>query len=247
MSTSTRLLPGTTRDPLYPDSDGQPMGETDFHLLATTHLYYALKRWYRKRDDVYVAANMLLYYEEGDPTKFRGPDVMVCKGVVGKHPRRSFRTWEEGVVPAIIIEVTSKKTRKEDQVDKPRIYSTLGVKELYLFDPEAEYLRPQLKGFQLIRRKYAPLIENDDGRLLSNELGLLLEIQGYLLRLVDPATGTRLPTDEELAEEAQQASLARKEAKKAKREAGKAKRRAAWLEAELARLRHDRPGGENQG
>ena len=52
------------------------------------------------------------------------------------------------------------------------------------------------------------------------------------------------PTDEELAEEAQQGSLARKEAKKAKREADKAKRemqaakrRAAELEAELARLR----------
>lgn len=244
MSISVRPLPGTTKDPLYPDSDGVPMGETDFHVLATTHLYYALKRWYRKREDVYVAGNMLLYYEEGNPTKFRGPDVMVCKGVVGKHPRRSFRTWEEGVVPAVIIEVTSKKTRKEDQVEKPPIYSALGVKELFLFDPEGEYLRPRLKGFELVRRKYVPLTADDDGRLFSRELGLTLLIEGYLLRLIDRETGKALPTDEELAEEAQQGSLARKEAKKAKREADKAKRemqaakrRAAELEAELARLR----------
>lgn len=234
MSTAIRPLPGTTRDPLYPDSDGVPMGETDFHVLAATHLYYALKRWYRKREDVYMALNMLLYYEESDPSKFRGPDVMVCKGVVGKHLRRSFRTWEEGVVPAVIFEVTSKKTRQEDQVEKPRVYSSLGVKELYLFDPEGDYLRPRLKGFELIRKKYVPLSTDDNGRLFSKELGLLLAIEDHLLRLIDRETGKPLPTEEELVDEA---ALARKEAQKAKREVQKAKRRTAELEAQLARLR----------
>ena len=28
----TRPLPGTAIDPLYPDSDGKPMGETDYHI-----------------------------------------------------------------------------------------------------------------------------------------------------------------------------------------------------------------------
>lgn len=244
MSISTRPLPGTTIDPLYPDSDGLPMGETDYHFIAITHLYYALKRWYRKRKDVHVAANMLLYYEEGNPNAFRGPDVMVSKGVAGNHLRRSFRTWEEGVVPTVIIEVTSKKTRKEDQVEKPPLYAALGVKELVLFDPTGDYLRPRLKTFQLVGRKYVPLTPDRDGRPFSAELGLSLEVEDYLLRLVDPATGKRLPTEEELDEEAQQASLARGEAKKAKREADRAKReakaatqRAADLEAELARLR----------
>lgn len=254
MSISIPPLPGTTRDPLYPDSDGVPLGETDFHVLAATHLYYALKRRYRQQEDVYVAVNMLLYYEEGDPSKFRGPDVMVCKGVAGNHLRRSFRTWEEGVVPTVIFEVTSKKTRQEDKIEKPLVYAALGVKELFLFDPEGEYLRPRLQGFELRRRKYAPLTANADGLLLSKELGLLLEIEGNLLRLIDPATGKRLPTDEELADEAQQATLARREAKKAKRQAAKAKgelqaakQRAAELEAELARIRGLPPtGGKNQ-
>ncbi|HVA49127.1 MAG TPA: hypothetical protein VNH11_22380, partial [Pirellulales bacterium] len=105
MSLLVRPLPGTARDPLYPDSDGLPMGETDFHFIAIKYLYGALSYWFRSRDDVYVAANMLLYYEERSPAKNRGPDVMVSKGVRGKHRRRSFRTWEEGVVPAAIIEI----------------------------------------------------------------------------------------------------------------------------------------------
>lgn len=67
MSTSIRWLPGTTLDPLYPDSDGVPLGETDYHVLAITHLYYALKRWYRKREDVHAELKRLrrLINDEG--------------------------------------------------------------------------------------------------------------------------------------------------------------------------------------
>src|SRR5579863_5567945 len=98
MSTLIQPLPGTTRDSLYPDSDGLPMGESELHFLVIQYLHGALSYWFRSREDVHVAANMLLYYEEGVPSKYRGPDLMVSKGVRGKHHRRSFRTWEEGVV-----------------------------------------------------------------------------------------------------------------------------------------------------
>ena len=92
---------------------------------------------------------MLLYYEEGNPKALRGPDVMVSKEWWGERARpRSFRTWEEGVVPAVIIEVTSKKTRKEDQIAKPQVYATIGVKELFKFDPPGDYLKPKLQGFE---------------------------------------------------------------------------------------------------
>jgi hypothetical protein len=42
-------LPGTTRDPLYPDSDGQPMGETGFHVRVLIYLRVALQEHYRAR------------------------------------------------------------------------------------------------------------------------------------------------------------------------------------------------------
>lgn len=244
MSTSLRPLPGTTRDPLYPDSDGEPMGETDYHLIALIYLYNALRDWFRLQDNVYVAGDMLLYYEEGNPKARRGPDIMVAKGVVGKHKRRSFRTWEEGLPPTVIIEVTSKKTRHEDEHDKPPVYASIGVKELFLFDPEGDWLRPRLQGYRLERGRYVPIRTNDAGQLFSPELGLTLAIEDHLLRLIDPAAGRLLPTSDELAEEAREAAEARREAKSAKRKENAAKRRIAELEAEIARLRAKLPADE---
>jgi len=40
----------------YPDSDGEPLAETPWHLAAITYLLQALKGRYADRDDVYVAA-----------------------------------------------------------------------------------------------------------------------------------------------------------------------------------------------
>ncbi len=42
MSITTRSLPGTAIDPLYPDCDGKPMGESGFHVAAIIHLHTVL-------------------------------------------------------------------------------------------------------------------------------------------------------------------------------------------------------------
>jgi Uma2 family endonuclease len=265
MSVSTKPLPGTTKDPLYPDSDGEPMGETDFHIAALILLRETLKLYFRARPDVYVAADMFLYYERGNPKACKSPDVMVTKGV-GKHLRRSFRTWEEETVPCVIFEITSRKTRQEDQVDKPAVYARLGVAEYFLFDPEADYLEPPLQGFRLENGKYVPLVADAEGCLTSAELDLRLSAEGYMLRLIDAQTGEPVLTQEERVEqerqrakeerqrakeerqrakqekqraekERQHAEKAKQRAEKEKRRAEKEKRRADDLEAEVARLR----------
>lgn len=241
MSILDRSLPGTTRDPLYPDDDGFNVVETEFHYIAIKYLYGALSHWYRQRDDVYVAADMSLYYEEGIPTKNRGPDILVAKGVRGKHRRRSFRTWEEGVVPAVIIEVTSIGTQHEDEMIKPRVYADIGVKVYYMFDPQGTYLDPRLRGLRLIDGEYELMAADDSGGIFSPELGLRLVPEDELPRLVDSATGKPLRTEEEYAEELEQAlreaDRAKSEANRAKRETEAERRRAAELEAEIARLR----------
>lgn len=234
MSISLHPLPGATRDPLYPDSDGTPMGETEYHSLAITHLYEVLRPWFHRREGFHVAANMLLYYEQGNPLAVRGPDVMVSKGVRGKHLRRSFRTWEEGVAPATIIEVTSSSTKDEDQFVKPAVYARIGVKEYFLFDPVGEYLKPRLQGFRLVTGVYAPIVSRRADRVSSGELGLDLAIDAHLLRVIEPKTGRRLPTREEYRAKLK---LARREAREAKRAAAEVQRRFAALEAEIARLR----------
>ncbi|HEY2252437.1 MAG TPA: Uma2 family endonuclease, partial [Planctomycetaceae bacterium] len=199
MSTiATKPLPGTSIDPLYPESDGEPMGETEYHVLAIIHLFSALTRFYRDRDDVYVAADMFLYYEQGNPKACKAPDVMVVAGVASKHARRSFRIWEEGVAPTVIFEVTSSKTRDEDEVAKPRAYATIGVKEYFVFDPECAGSEPALAGYRLQGGVYRPVPFDAAGLLTSLELRLAFEPESPLLRVIDLQTGKRLPSDSEL-------------------------------------------------
>ena len=232
--TTTNPLPGTIKDPRYPESDGQPMGETQFHILAIMHLYEALDYFFRNHADVYVAVDMFMYYEQGNPSACKAPDVFVAKGVQGKHSRRSFRIWEEGVAPTVIFEVTSDKSRYEDQEAKPRVYAALGVSEYFVFDPDSNHRNPTLEGFRLDGGVYQPLPLDEAGRLKSQELGLALESERPLLRLIDLRTGRRIMTYSEKADEAD-AERARANIELARANAEFA--RTAELEAELARLR----------
>ena len=248
MSISTTPLPGTTPDPLYPDSDGKPLGETQDHILAIIELYMTLERHFKNQQDIHVAADLFLYYEQGNPRACKAPDVMVSKGVCGKHLRRSFRIWEEKAVPTVAFEVTSAKSRREDAVGKPQAYAQVGIAEYFIFDPLDEYLRPRLQGFRLGPNGYESLTPDDGGRLSSHELGLLLAPEGSLLRLTDVLTGAPLPSIAELELQAAQtaeATRAMKRAernaeraiKQAQRDAEQANERAAKLEEELKRLR----------
>jgi len=183
----------------YPESDGKPMGETSFHVAAILYLLSALQAYFRHVADLYVAADMLFYYEEGDPAVYKVPDVFVVKGIE-KHDRRTYKLWEEKRPPSVIFEITSRSTRWEDTGEKKGLYAELGVREYFLFDPQGEYLKPRLQGFRLVQGAYQPLPLTKDGTLSSQELNLILQPEGNLLRLVDPATGKSVPTLNEALE-----------------------------------------------
>ena len=58
MSTiTTKPLPGTSIDPCYPESDGQPLGETQLHVMAIFHLYGVLTSFFRHLEGVCVATD----------------------------------------------------------------------------------------------------------------------------------------------------------------------------------------------
>jgi Uma2 family endonuclease len=203
----------------YPESDGEPIGETDVHIGAILYLRQALRYVFRKAERVYVAANMLFYYEEGDRSAARAPDVFVVRGVE-KHDRRTYLLWEERVAPCLIVEVTSRKTRLEDLGTKRALYEMLGVQEYVLFDPLAEYLAPRLQANVLRDGRYELLPQRADESFPSAELGIVLQAQGTLLRPIDPETDRPVPTLEESAAEARAQAA-----------------RAAAAESELERLR----------
>ena len=211
-----RPRPGSV---IYPDEDDQ-VPESNKHVEQLALLLTVLQAYFRERPDVFVGGNSFLYYQEGDPARRLSPDIYVAFGVRPRpiEKRGSYRLWEEGVVPAVVVELTSGSTRRVDTVQKVRQYAALGVQEYYLFDPLGEYLRPPLQGYRLNEQGQYDRLPGEE--LTSPALGLRLVVRDGWLRLLDPATGRLLPTLDEVAVEraAAEAEITR-------------------LRAELARLR----------
>ncbi|MBI3925596.1 MAG: Uma2 family endonuclease [Armatimonadetes bacterium] len=99
--------------------------------------------------------------------------------------------WQEGRGPGVVFEITSASSRVADQGTKRAIYAMLGVQKYFLFDPLAEYLPRQVRGY---RRQGDELIPMMREPLHSECLGLDLVVQDRLLRLCDPATGESFRT-----------------------------------------------------
>lgn len=203
-------------DIYYPDSDGKPMAESDIHRKLLLSLDFAIRHFFRNDPMTYAAANMLLYYVEGEPKVCVAPDVFVVRGIE-KHDRRSYQVWAEGKAPDLVIELTSPSTRHEDLGNKRAVYADLGVREYFIFDPLGEYLTPRLRGYRLVGDEYVPM---NGGPLASEVLGLELRVEEEQLRLFDPARGEYLLYPDELQMEAQ-----------------KLEQENARLRAELERLR----------
>ncbi|MBV8313626.1 MAG: Uma2 family endonuclease [Planctomycetaceae bacterium] len=215
----------------YPTSDGRPMGETETHINDLMDLLQTLRAHFAADPMVYVGGNMLLFYERGNRRKHISPDVFFVRGVEKRAdtPRDYYLLWDEGKGPDVVIELTSRSTRFEDQKKKKALYrDVVRVAEYFLFDPKEDYLKPPMQGYRLVEGEYVP-IELVEGRLPSVALGLHLEHAGTELRLYDPTTGRRLPTTHERAAEAEAE----------RRRADDAERRAHAAEAEVERLRRE--------
>jgi len=214
------VIPPHTRPPLndvefpavevtYPDSDGAPMAETDIHVTLIAMLLLMLRTFFRTRPDVYVAGNMFVYYQDGNPRRVVSPDLFIVYGVP-THYRRSWFTWKEGKGLDVVFEFTSESTAEADQFTKKGLYEWLGVKEYFLFDPLDEYLKPRLQGFRLVDGVYQP-IPLVGGQLQSEVLGLTLNAEKEMLTLTVAQTGERLlpPGEEAVARRKAEAEVER--------------------------------------
>jgi Uma2 family endonuclease len=184
----------------YPESDGKPMTETDLHARVLIYLRSALEYFFRDDPNVYISGNLMLYYEEGDPSASVSPDVFVVKGI-RKKARRTYKLWEERKAPDVAFELTSRSTRWDDLGTKRALYAEFGVKEYFIYDPHHEYLKPPLQGYRLERNDFAPILADVQGKLHSAVLGLDVQIVGDDLRLFNPHTGKYLLTLEEAEDE----------------------------------------------
>ncbi len=229
---------------VYPESDGEPMAETDVHRDLMTDWIQMLKYHYRNKNDVYVSGNIFMYYVEGDPRHSVSPDVFVVFGVEKKR-RRTYLTWEEGSTPDFVLEVASPKTFSKDLREKKNLYaSTLAVKEYYIYDPLSQIV-PSFIGFRLIDGVYQE-IDFVNARLPSAVLGLELGERDGELRLYNPDTLQWLQTPPERADNAEiRAENAEIRAENAEIRADNAETELARALAEIERLRAEKTEKNN--
>ena len=232
-------------DIYYPESDGQPMAETDAQFYPLTETVLALRQRYADRDDVYVSGDLLVYYRMNDNTVRLAPDVFVVFGVED-HLRSSYIIWREGgKTPDFVLEIASPGTYVRDMTEKRALYAAFGVTEYWRFDPTGQLFTPALVGERLAEDgEYEPIEvgSGDDGMLrgYSEVLGLdVCQRPDGDLRMYDPETQTWLSYLAEEVAARQAAEAARDEAEAARNEAeaarNEAETRARILEEQLRR------------
>ena len=234
----------------YPSSDGRPMAESDHQRTPLTYAVDRLRHHFRDREDVYVSGNLLIYYEEGNVGARVAPDVFVVVGAPNRD-RSSYLLWKEPKGPDFVLEITSRRTYREDQGRKRELYRSLRVQEYWQYDPTQDYLRPPLQGLELIGEEYRRLpsraLRDGTLALASRVLGLELRLMERGLRFHDPETGQDLQdlaeTDaaRQRAEQERAAAETRLAQEAAAREAAEA--RVAQLEA----LLRQEPGSDSGG
>ncbi len=180
----------------YPSGDGEPVAETFDHLYVILITIEVL-RLYLQDIQACVLGNQFLYYEEGNSGKRCAPDVMVSFGVK-PGSRDNYKIWEEGAIPSVVFEMTSRGTREKDNIEKRNLYAQIGIEEYWQFDPKGEWISEQLRGFRLVDGQYIPILNS-----VSTVLGLRLEVTGALISFYRSDNGEKLLIPLELQEKSE--------------------------------------------
>ena len=188
----------------YPYRDGKPV-ESTLHEDLRSYARSALRARYAARDDVFVAADLGLFFERGNRKALLAPDVLVSFGVAQEH-KNSYKAWEEGAVPDYVLELLSPRTWRRDVVVKPPLYEAIGVGEYWIFDPIGKLPHPVVGRRLDEAGVYRPVEELPGGGYRSDVLGLdlivhddglgfrdpeIVRANGFRFR--DPETGEILP------------------------------------------------------
>ncbi|MGE0544290.1 MAG: Uma2 family endonuclease [Dehalococcoidia bacterium] len=222
IQTETETPPWAPTEDDLPDSDGMPL-DNERQAVQISLLAQPAKRHFADRADVYVGANMFVYFSPDQvlTEDFRGPDVFVVTGTT-KRERKSWVTWQEGKGPDLVIEILSESTQRTDRTLKKEIYATrLRVPEYFWYDP----FSGERAGFILHGSEYLPLEPDTHDGLPSRQTGLTLvrwhgiveDIEATWLRWAT-SDGVLIPTADE-AEQSQRQRVERAEQSVAELEA----------------------------
>jgi colicin import membrane protein len=187
----------------------------------------------------------------GDPAvEPHGLDIAVIFNVRERRDWSTFDCVAEGTKPAIIIEVTSPKTRTVDVDDKVDEYEQVGVEYYVIIDIRERRFGKvrQISGRRLTPEGYVPMVANERGWLWLEPVRLWIGMLGDELAFfdergdyIDGALATWVARAEAAEERAEVAEERAEAAEKRAADEANARRamesRLQELEAEIRRLR----------
>jgi Uma2 family endonuclease len=181
----------TTKEIIYPDSDGQPMSDNTKQFRWIVTIKENLEILFANNPDVFVAGDLLWYPVEGNNKLRQAPDAMVVFGRP-KGDRGSYKQWEEdNIPPQVAFEILSPGNRTGKMTQKGIFYQVYGVEEYYIYDPD----KIELSGFLREGDLLEPIEEMN--AWVSPRLGIRFELTENTLEIYRP-DGQKFLTSVEL-------------------------------------------------
>jgi hypothetical protein len=176
-----------------------------------------LQWWLTQRGvQAFVGADQFIYWRQYDAHARIAPGIYVLPGVDPCTRVRTWKVWQDRVVPSFALEVVSQDWEK-DYIEVPARYDELGVRELLVFDPNFDE-HPDGVRWQVFRqvskRGLVRVEASHADRVRSKVLGCWFRAVGEGRETrIRIAVGTRgdelVPTPEEAERSAKEAALAR--------------------------------------
>lgn len=229
-------IPLTLEDVLHPE-EGDEVTHSDAHQRRRRYLCNVFEARLADDAQAVVLDDVRVKWDRPE-LRPHGPDIMVVRGVRECKNWSTFDVAQEGVRPALIVELTSPETRALDLTFKLEEYDLAGVPLYVIIDAVQRQGREVLRllGYRQTSTAYEVLPPDAQGRLYLEPLRLYLGVRDGELICYDE-TGAALG-DYTTVERARVAAEAR---------ALKAETQLQALATELARLRGEASPTTNGG
>jgi Uma2 family endonuclease len=217
--------------------------------FSLAHYLVGLLRWRFRQQNYYAIGNMYIVSDNAPPI---APDAFMAEVVLSRAEQRAITSYDlrepNRPPPAIVFEISSKKTWKADVTEKITRYRDLGIREYFAYDPAEprvwdDWLEEhRLLGWRYHNAQITYLYHNENGWLYSEVLGGWLMPDEENLWLVD-ADGNRVMTpEEELVIEREARTIAQEETARERQRAAEAFERANFeqLRADFEQFQADR-------
>jgi Uma2 family endonuclease len=233
-------VPLTLADVLYPQ-EGDQVTHSKMHQQTVKYLVNVLEARLAHDPAAAVLDDVRVAWDVPE-LRPNGPDIAVVFGVRTQRNWSTFDVAEEGVRPALIIEVTSPETRGIDIVNKVEIFAQAGVAQYIIVDVRqwkgVDTL--YLLGYQLTPRGYEVLAPDEAGRFWIEPVGIWIGLRDNRVTCFDAAgepIGDYPEVDAARAEAETRAETAETRAAAEAEARMQAEARLRELEAEMRRLR----------